>query len=70
VQVKVTVTVELFHPFAFAGGEADAVIYGGTNGATVNVTVATAGEFVAPADVTVTCPVYVPGARVPTEADT
>jgi len=34
----------LFQPLAFADGEADAVMDGGTNGATVNVTVATAGD--------------------------
>ena len=43
-QVKVTVTFVLFQPLALAGGEADAVIDGGTNGDTVNVTVETAGE--------------------------
>ena len=29
VQVKLTVTLELFQPFAFAAGEAEAVIVGG-----------------------------------------
>jgi hypothetical protein len=55
--VKVTVTLVLFQPLAFAAGEADAVMDGGTNGDTVNVAVATAGELVAPAAVTVTWPV-------------
>jgi hypothetical protein len=42
--VKVTVTGELFHPLLFAAGFTDAVIDGGTKGATVNVTVVVAGE--------------------------
>lgn len=56
-QVKVTVTVESFHPLLLGLGEAAAEIDGGTNGDTVNVTVAVAGEFWAPLAVTVTCPV-------------
>lgn len=69
-QVKVTVTVELFQPWLFGDGEADAEMEGGTNGATVNVTVATAGEPWAPAAVTVRWPVYIPAVRLPTDANT
>jgi hypothetical protein len=55
--VNVTVTVELFQPLLLGLGAAAAEIDGGTNGDTVNVTVAVAGEFWAPLAVTVTCPV-------------
>jgi hypothetical protein len=57
VQTKLTVTLESFQPLPLAAGETDAVMDGGTNGDTVNVTGITAGEFSAPAAVTVTWPV-------------
>jgi hypothetical protein len=45
-------------------------ITGGASAATVKVTAIDAGEFCAPAAVTVTCPVYVPTVRLPTAAET
>ena len=45
-------------------------ITGGVSAATVNVTGTDAGEFCAPAAVTVMCPVYVPTVSVPTTTET
>ena len=44
-------------------------IAGGVSDATVNVTGTDAGEFCAPAAVTVMCPVYVPTVSVPTTTE-